>query len=277
MLHFRATCANYSIFRHHLDVLVSRKPLLQRSSVTLLVPSPAPNSILGRLQRTVKAARVLVFKELLNLVKNGNVSKRFQTQANETVDDNGVSELGGDKIPVVLHKVPLDGTASRVSGQVATEHVHVGRGDGVLGRRRVKVEGDEVVLDEIGIFHSGKAAEDNELAVDGLCVEPLLLEDFDVASGVVSKTGAPDDASQRRVDGVGLGVLNPSVESLDTFRFDPVLMVSDHVKSREQKKKREKKDSLTRGGRQKERSEGAPCAEYRQGNPRPRETPIQPP
>lgn len=225
--HISVPCANISISRHDLVVSVSREPLLQRSSVTLLIRSPAPDSILGRLQRTVEAACVLVLEELLNFVNDGNVSKGFQAEANETVDNNGVSELGGYKIPVVLHKLPLDGTASRVSGQVATKHVHIGRRDSVLGRRRVEVEGDEVVLDQIGIFHSGKAAENNELAVDGLCAEPLLLEDFDVASGIVGETSAPDDASQRRVDGIGLGVFNPSVESLDTFRLDPVRMVSN--------------------------------------------------
>lgn len=166
--------------------------------------------------------RVLVLEELLNLVEDRSVSKGLQAEANEAVDNNGVSELGDDKVPVVLHKLPLDGTAARVSGQVATKHVHIGSRDGVLGRRRVEVEGDEVILDKIGIFHSSKGSEGNELAVDSLGIEPLLLEDFDVASGIVGKTSAPDDASERRVDGVGLGVFNPGVESLDTFRLDPV-------------------------------------------------------
>lgn len=223
----RVSCANNFTFRHPSNVSVSREPLLQRSSVTVLARGPASNSVLGRLQRTVKAVRVLVLEELLNIVNDCNVSKRPQALANEAVDNNGVSELGDDKVPVVLHKLPLDGTTSSVSGQVTTKHVHIGRRDGVLGRRRVEVEGDEVVLDKIGIFHSGKAIESNELAVDGLGAEPLLLEDFDVASGVVDETSAPDDDSQRRVDGIGLGVFNPSVESLDTFRLDPVRTVSN--------------------------------------------------
>lgn len=201
--------------------------------------------------------RVLVLEKLLNLVEDRNVGKGLQAETNEAVNNDGVSELGDSKVPVVLHKLPLDGTASRVSSQVTTKHVHIGSRDRVLGRRRVKVEGDEVVLDKIGIFHSGKASEGNELAVDSLGVEPLLLEDFDVASGVVDKTGAPDDASQGRVDGVGLGIFNPGVESLDAFRLDPVRMVNNNcfvvfgctlISSEEIKKD---KIELTQGGQQK--------------------------
>lgn len=91
-----------------------------------------------------------------------------------------------------------------------------------MGRRGVEVEGDEVVLDDIGVVDGGEGGESNELAVNGVGGEPLILEDFDVASGVVVETGTPDGTTQGGRDGVGLGILNPGVESLEGFSLDPV-------------------------------------------------------
>lgn len=109
-----------------------------------------------------------------------------------------------------------------MTSQVATKDVHVGSGDGVLRGRGVEIEGDEAVLDNVGVVDGGESGEGNELAVNGLGGEPLVLEDFDVASSVVVETGTPDGTTQRGRDDIGLGVLNPGVESPEGFSLDPV-------------------------------------------------------
>lgn len=165
---------------------------------------------------------VLVLEELLNIVQDSGVGKGLQAEADEAVNNNGVAELGNGKVPVVLHKLPLEVTTNSVESQVATEDVHVSSGNGVLGRRCVEVEGDEVVPDDVGVVDSGEGGEGNELAINSLGGEPLILEDFDVASSVVVETGTPDGTTQRGGNDVGLGVLNPGVESLEGFSLDPV-------------------------------------------------------
>lgn len=165
---------------------------------------------------------VLVLEELLNIVQDSGVGKGLQAEADKAVNNNGVAELGNGEVPVALHKLPLEVATNGVESQVATEDVHVSSGDGVLGRRGVEVEGYEVVLDDVGVVDGGEGSEGNELAVDGLGGEPLILEDFDVASSVVVETGTPDGTTQRRGNGIGLGILDPSVESLEGFSFDPI-------------------------------------------------------
>lgn len=165
---------------------------------------------------------VFILEELLNVVQDSGIGESLQAEADKAVNNNGVAELGNGKVPVALHKLPLEVTTNGVESQVATEDVHVSSGDGVLGRRGVEVEGDEVVLDDVGIVDGGEGGESNELAVDGLGGEPLIFEDLDVASSVVVETGTPDGTTQRGGNGIGLRVLNPGVESLESLSLDPV-------------------------------------------------------
>jgi hypothetical protein len=93
--------------------------------------------------------------------------------------------------------------------------MHVSGRNGVGRRRLVKVEGNDVLGEQLGILGSTKNAKRKKLAVDRFGVEPLLLENFDSAGRLLDDGGAPDSNTERSRDGVSLRVLNPSVETLE--------------------------------------------------------------
>jgi hypothetical protein len=92
--------------------------------------------------------------------------------------------------------------------------VHVGAGHGVGRRGGVEVEGDDRRLEEPGVLDVTKNAEAQQLAINGLGVEPLVLENINNAGRVLVDGRSPDRDTQRGVDGVGLWVLSPGVEAL---------------------------------------------------------------
>jgi hypothetical protein len=100
--------------------------------------------------------------------------------------------------------------------------MHVSRRNGVRRRGLVEVEGNDVLGKQLGILGSTKNAERKKLAVDRFSVEPLLLENFDSAGRLLDDGGAPDSNTERSRDGVSLGVLNPSVETLQGLLSDTI-------------------------------------------------------
>lgn len=102
--------------------------------------------------------------------------------------------------------------------------MHVGAGDGVGRGGLVEDEGDDVVLDQVRVLDGAEDAETEELSVDGLGVEPLLLQDLGRTSRVLVDSGAPDGDSERGVDGVGLGILDPSIKALKRFLDNPTII-----------------------------------------------------
>jgi hypothetical protein len=99
--------------------------------------------------------------------------------------------------------------------------VHVGAGNGVGRRGGVEVEGDDGRLEQLRVLDEAEDAEAEELAIDGLGLEPLLFEDLDGARSILLDAGAPDGDAERGVDGVGLGVLSPGIKALECLLGDP--------------------------------------------------------
>lgn len=196
------------------DVSVRRQPLLQNSRVAGLVGSPAPDLVLDGLQGPIESGGILVLEEGIDLVDSSGVSEAAQAGVDEAVDNDGVANLGDDGIPVRLDVLPLQRSADVVVRQRAGEDVHVSAGDGVGGRGGVEVEGDDGGLEELGVLDETENAEAEKLAVNGLGVEPLVLEDLDDTSGVLVDGRSPDRHTKRGVDGVRLWVLGPGVEAL---------------------------------------------------------------
>ncbi|KAI6756741.1 hypothetical protein HG530_011339 [Fusarium avenaceum] len=195
-------------------ISVSAEPLLELLGVTFTVSSTSADLVLDSAKSAVEAARILVGHELLNILDNGHVSEAAQTEVHVSIDNNRVAELSNNGIPVVLHELPLHRTADDVVSHRSTEDVHVSGRNGIGRRRLVKVEGNDVLGEQLGILGSTKNAKRKKLAVDRFGVEPLLLEDFDSTGGLLDDGGAPDSHPERSRNGVGLGVLNPSVETL---------------------------------------------------------------
>ncbi|KAI6764699.1 hypothetical protein HG531_012586 [Fusarium graminearum] len=193
------------------------EPLLELLRVTLAVSSTSANLVLDGTKSTVEAAGVLVGHELLNVLNSGNIGEAAQTEVHVSVDNDGVTELSDDSIPVVLHELPLNGSANNVVSNGATQNVHVSSRDSVRRGRLVEVEGNDILLEDLGILDRAKNAKGEELAVDGLGVEPLLLEDLNSASGLLDHGSAPDSNTKRGRNRVSLRVLNPGVEALQSL------------------------------------------------------------
>ena len=193
---------------------MSVEPLLELLRVTLAVSSTSANLVLDGTKSSVEAAGVLVGHELLDVLDSSDVSETAETEVHVSVNDNGVTELGDNGIPVVLHELPLNRAANDVVSNRATQNVHVSGRDSVRRRRLVEVERNDLLSEEFSILDGTKDAEGEELAVDRLGVGPLLLENLDSASGFLDDGSAPDGNTEGSGDGVGFRVLNPSVEAL---------------------------------------------------------------
>lgn len=147
-------------------------------------------------------------------------------QADETVNHDRIVHLANDSVPVGLHVLPLLVATDRVGRQRVGEDVHVGNVDGVAARSDIELEGDDLVLDDLGVLYGTEGGEDDKLAIDGAAAVPLLLENVDVFGGVggVGETGAVGRATERWVDGVGVGVLSPGVKALASLGGNPRLV-----------------------------------------------------
>lgn len=193
---------------------MSVEPLLELLRVTLAVSSTSANLVLDGTKSTVEAACVLVGHELLNVLDSSHVSEAAETEVHVSVNNNGVTELGDNGIPVVLHELPLNRAANDVVSNRATQNVHISSRDSIGRGRLVEVERNDLLSEEFGILDGTKDAEGEELAVDGFGVSPLLLENLNSASGLLDDGSAPDSNTERSGNGVSLGVLNPGVETL---------------------------------------------------------------
>lgn len=80
----------------------------------------------------------------------------------------------------------------RVSRKRRREGVHVRVGHRVGRRGGVVVEGDNRRLEKLDVLGKSKDGEAEKLAVDGLGLEPLLLQDGNSAGGILVETSAPD-------------------------------------------------------------------------------------
>ncbi|GJC83687.1 hypothetical protein ColLi_06525 [Colletotrichum liriopes] len=208
-------------------VLVGDEPLLELLGVALTVGGAAADLVLDGLEGAAEGARVLVGEEGLDVVDGGEVGELAERDLDEAVDDDGVAELGDAGVPVGLDVVPLQLSGGRVAGEGGAEGVHVGGGDRVRGgggRGLVEEEGEEGVLDGFGVADKSEVGEADLLAVDGRGREPLLLEGLDGAGGVVLDGDAEDGGAEGRVQGVGLGGLDPGVEALGGLLRDAVCM-----------------------------------------------------
>jgi hypothetical protein len=121
------------------------KPLLELLRVTLAVSSTPTNLVLNSTESTVEATGILVGHELLNVIDNSHVGEAAKTEVHVSVDNDRVTKLGNDGIPVVLHELPLDRTTDDVVGNRATQDVHVSSRDSVRWRRLVEVEGNDLL------------------------------------------------------------------------------------------------------------------------------------
>ena len=193
---------------------MSVEPLLELLRVTLAVSSTSANLVLDGTKSSVEAAGVLVGHELLDVLDSSDISETAETEVHVSVNDNGVTELGDNGIPVVLHELPLNRAADDVVSNRATQNVHVSSRDSVGRRRLVEVERNDLLSEEFSILDGTKDAEGEELAVNRLGVGPLLLENLNSACGFLDDGSAPDSNTEGSGDGVSLRVLNPGVEAL---------------------------------------------------------------